>query len=43
MYNLPSEDNVDEVHIDLGAAKGHSEPIIVHSKSNKKTEKTSAA
>ena len=45
MYDLPSKDNVEEVIVDLGAAKGQSQPIIVHSKnSNKtKTDKTSAA
>ena len=45
MYDLPSEDNVEEVIIDLGAAKGQSQPIIVHSKNNNKTknEKTTAA
>ena len=36
--------NVEEVIIDIGAAKRHSSPIIVHSKSNKaKTDKSSAA
>ena len=29
MYDLPSEENVDEVIVDLGAAKGQSQPIIV--------------
>ena len=44
MYALPSEDNVQEVIIDSGAAKGQSQPIIVHSKNNKnKTDKTTAA
>jgi ATP-dependent Clp protease ATP-binding subunit ClpX len=45
MYDLPSEDNVEEVIIDASAAKGHSQPIIVHSKSNSKTatNKTTAA
>ena len=45
MYDLPSEDNVEEVIVDTGAAKGHSQPIIVHSKNNNKTKsnKTSAA
>ena len=45
MYDLPSQDNVEEVIIDSGAAKGQSQPIIVHSKSNNKakTGKTSAA
>jgi len=45
MYDLPSQENVDEVIIDSGAAKGQSQPIIVHSKKNdkNKSEKTSAA
>ena len=45
MYDLPSQDNVQEVIIDVGAAKGLSQPIIVHSKnsSKTKTDKTSAA
>jgi len=45
MYNLPSQDNVEEVIVDVNAAKGHSQPIIVHSKNNNKvkTDKTSAA
>ena len=45
MYDLPSEENVDEVIVDLGAAKGQSQPIIVHSKntSKNKSEKITAA
>jgi len=45
MYDLPSQDNVEEVIVDANAAKGLSEPIIVHSKNNNKakSEKTSAA
>jgi len=44
MYDLPSEENVDEVIVDLGAAKGQSQPIIVLSKNiRRKSEKTSAA
>jgi ATP-dependent Clp protease ATP-binding subunit ClpX len=45
MYDLPSQDNVEEVIVDAGAAKGLSQPIIVHSKNNSKTkpDKTSAA
>ena len=45
MYDLPSQDNVEEVIVDASAAKGLSQPIIVHSKNNTKTktEKTSAA
>ena len=44
MFDLPGQNNIDEVIIDLGAAKGDTDPMIVHSKNNKsKTEKTSAA
>jgi len=44
MYELPSQENVQEVIIDLGAAKGQSQPILVHSKpTTNKTEKTTAA
>ena len=45
MYDLPSKDNVEEVIVDIGAAKGQSQPILVHSKNNSKTktDKTSAA
>ena len=45
MYDLPSQDNVEEVIVDASAAKGLSQPIIVHSKnsSKTKTEKSSAA
>ena len=45
MYDLPSMDNVEEVIIDSGAAKGQSQPIIVHSKGDSKSKsgKTSAA
>ena len=45
MYDLPSQDNVDEVIIDAAAVKGQSQPIIVHSKldNKSKSSKTSAA
>jgi ATP-dependent Clp protease ATP-binding subunit ClpX len=45
MYDLPSQDNIEEVIIDASAAKGQSPPIIVHSKTDNKskTSKTSAA
>ncbi len=45
MYNLPSQDNVEEVIVDASAVKGQSQPIIVHSKTDSKTKpgKTSAA
>ena len=44
MFDLPGQDNIEEVVIDIGAAKGESDPITVHSKNNKtRSEKTSAA
>ena len=44
MFDLPGQNNIEEVIIDLGAAKGDNDPMIVHSKNIKtKTEKTSAA
>ena len=48
MFDLPSMENVDEVIVDSGAAKGQSQPIIVHSKNTQKVKdkdksKTSAA
>ena len=44
MFELPSQENVVEVIIEANTVKGHSQPILVHSKSGKpKTEKTSAA
>tara|TARA_B100000780_G_scaffold179633_1_gene125917 strand:- start:408 stop:767 length:360 start_codon:yes stop_codon:yes gene_type:complete len=45
MYDLPSQDNVEEVIVDASAAKGISEPTIVISKDNNKakSDKLSAA
>ena len=45
MYELPSQDNIEEVIVDVGAAKGQSQPILVHSKveSKSKSNKPSAA
>ena len=45
MYDLPSQDNIEEVIIDASAVKGQSQPILVHSKNNedKPKNKTSAA
>ncbi len=45
MYDLPSQDNIEEVIVDASAVKGQSQPIIVHSKSENKSksDKTSAA
>ena len=45
MYELPSDNNVEEVIVDLGAAKGQTQPITVYAKNNNKskTDKTSAA
>ncbi len=45
MYDLPSQDNIEEVIVDAGAAKGQSQPILVHSKDDNKSKsnKTTAA
>ena len=45
MYDLPSQENIDEVIIDASAAKGQTQPILVHSKNDNKSKpgKTSAA
>ena len=43
MFDLPSQENIEEVIIDSGAAKGISQPVIVHSKNKSKSDKTSAA
>ena len=45
MYDLPSQDNIEEVIVDASAAKGQSQPIIVHSKADNKSKnnKTTAA
>ena len=45
MYDLPSQDNIEEVIVDAGAAKGQSQPILVHGKGDgkSKSHKPSAA
>ena len=45
MYDLPSQENIEEVIVDSSAAKGHTQPILVHSKTDGKRNpsKTSAA
>ena len=43
MFELPGQDNIEEVIIDSGAAKGVSQPITVYSKNKTKSDKTSAA
>ncbi len=45
MYDLPSQDNIGEVIVDAGAAKGQSQPILVHTKDDNKpkSNKTTAA
>jgi ATP-dependent Clp protease ATP-binding subunit ClpX len=30
MYDLPSQDNVEEVIVDASAVKGQTQPILVH-------------
>jgi ATP-dependent Clp protease ATP-binding subunit ClpX len=45
MYDLPSQENIEEVIVDAGAAKGQSQPILVHVKGDgkSKSNKPSAA
>jgi ATP-dependent Clp protease ATP-binding subunit ClpX len=46
MYDLPSQDNIEEVIVDASAVKGQSQPMLVHSKNSEgksKNNKTSAA
>jgi ATP-dependent Clp protease ATP-binding subunit ClpX len=45
MYDLPSQDNIEEVIVDVGAAKSQSQPILVHTKGDNKSKsnKTTAA
>ena len=45
MYDLPSQENIEEVIVDASAAKGQTQPILVHSKNDSKSKinKTSAA
>ena len=45
MYDLPSQDDIEEVIVDAGAAKGQTQPILVHAKSDSKAKsnKPSAA
>ncbi len=38
MYDLPSQDNIEEVIVDAGAAKGQSQPILVHAKADSKSK-----
>ena len=45
MYDLPSQEDIEEVIIDAGSVQGQSQPILVHAKSNNKSKpnKTTAA
>jgi len=44
MFDLPSQDDIEEVVIDVGSIKGQNDPLIIHSKNAKtRKEKTSAA
>ena len=45
MYDLPSQENIEEVIVDASSAKGQSQPILVHSKTADKSKsgKPSAA
>ena len=41
MYDLPEMENIQEVIIDSNSAKGLSQPILVHSKTDSKSIKSS--
>ena len=45
MYDLPSQDNIEEVIVDASSAKGQTQPILVHAKNDNKSKpnKTTAA
>ena len=43
MFDLPSQENVEEVIIDRGVVLGQIEPMVVYSKNKNKTDKSSAA
>ncbi len=45
MFDIPSQDNVSEVIVDVASVRGESQPIVVHSKNklDKDKSKTSAA
>ena len=43
MFDLPGQNDIEEIIIDTGSINGTSDPIIVHSKNKTKPEKTSAA
>ena len=44
MFDLPSQDNIEEVIVDINSVKGKSQPTILRSNSEKtKSDKTSAA
>ena len=45
MYDLPSQDDIEEVIVDASSVKGLTQPILVHSKNADKSKpgKTSAA
>jgi ATP-dependent Clp protease ATP-binding subunit ClpX len=43
MFDLPSQENVEEIIIDQAVVTGKIEPIVVYSKNKNKTDKSSAA
>ena len=43
MFDLPGQNDIEEIIIDTGSINGASDPIIVHSKNKTNPEKTSAA
>ena len=40
MYDLPSQDNIEEVIVDASSVKGQTQPILVHSKKDTKSKNT---
>ena len=43
MFDLPSQENIEEIIINRGVVLGQIEPIIVYSENKNKTGKSSAA
>ena len=43
MFDLPSQENVEEVIVNRGVVLGQIEPMIVYSKNKNKTDKSSVA
>ena len=43
MFELPSQENIEEVIVNKSVVLGQIEPIIIYSKNKNKTDKPSAA